>query len=329
MVRRLRSALMKNKCAIVFGAPAHSNMGDQAQTFCTEQWLKKNYPEYMPVILDTPFASEQSYKVLDIIRSAIKPDDMIFLHSGYHTTDLWLFEEKLQRAVIARFPNFRIVVLPQTVNYLSSAEEHKSAEIYGAHQNLVFLCRDKVSYQKAQKIFPNARLFCFPDIVTTMIGKYHFQHKRNGILLCKRSDKEAKYTAEQITALIGEIERVEVTDTTINVAHDVIDRNRKGILEEIWENFSRYKLVITDRYHGTIFSLIACTPVIVIPSADHKLSSGVNWFPEEFSSYVKYIDDIMGLPEMVKEVLADNLSYELPDYFDKNYYDGLKQILEG
>ena len=118
-IMNLKKCIRKNKCAFVFGSPYHSNMGDQAQTYCIDLWLRNNYPDYIPVILDTPFSSKHDNYVLKLIRKSIKHDDMIFLHSGYHSTDLYLNEENLQRNVISMFHDFRIVMLPQTINYLS------------------------------------------------------------------------------------------------------------------------------------------------------------------------------------------------------------------
>src|SRR5690606_39434039 len=51
-------------------------------------------------------------------------------------------------------------------------------------------------------------------------------------------------------------------------------KRRRGVIEEFLQNIKRHKLVITDRYHGTIFAIAANTPVIVLGSTDHKLSSG-------------------------------------------------------
>lgn len=48
------------------------------------------------------------------------------------------------------------------------------------------------------------------------------------------------------------------------------------------------KLVITDRYHGLIFSVITHTPVIVFKSFDTKISSGVKWFKD--LEWVHYVD---------------------------------------
>lgn len=52
---------------------------------------------------------------------------------------------------------------------------------------------------------------------------------------------------------------------------------------------SHYKVVITDRYHGTIFSLIANTPVIIIKSTDHKVTTGADWFKGIYDDYVYVI----------------------------------------
>ena len=100
------------------------------------------------------------------------------------------------------------------------------------------------------------------------------------------------------------------------------------ILEDLWSEYAKYKVVITDRYHGTIFSLIAATPVLVIPSSDHKLSSGVDWFPESYKEYVKYLSDISSIPDEVARIYQTDYQYRLPSYFKENYYDKLKSIIE-
>ena len=230
------------------------------------------------------------------------------------------------------FPDRRIVILPQTINYESDKEKENSRFIYNRHRSLVLMCRDEVSFNNAKDLFPNcSRLLLFPDIVTTMIGMYHYNYRRNGIMLCLRNDKESFYGDSQITDLkrnLESIDFVDVTDTTIEEPVSKIIKNRKGTLENIWDSYAKYRVIITDRYHGTIFSLIASTPVIIISSKDHKLSSGVKWFPESFSDYVKYVPDISNIPDVVKRIYETSYSYCLPNYFNENYYDKLKSILE-
>lgn len=81
-----------------------------------------------------------------------------------------------------------------------------------------------------------------------------------------------------------------------------------------------FKTVITDRHHGTIFSAMANTPVIVINSADHKLSSGVNRFPqEEFVENVQFAKDLDDAYAKAKEILEKVDIRQNPPYFKDNY----------
>lgn len=319
------------KVAYVFGAPFHSNMGDQAQSYCTEKWIHQYYPEYSVRIYDTLFLGRKQYHFLEWIRKNIHKDDLIFLHSGYHTTDLYMLEENLQRKVISSFSDRRVVLLPQTINYIDEQEAQKSKSIYNAHNDLIILCRDTTSFSIASTLFKHARLLLFPDIVTIMIGTKQYYNRRSGVLLCLRNDKEAFYSKKEIETLIKQLSllaSVDTTDTTIDAPIQDIMKNRSVYLEKIWEQYSRYQLIITDRYHGTIFSLISNTPVIVISSTDHKLKSGVDWFPESFKDYVQYVPDLFDVVETAKKMLNKKTDYILPNYFNTNYYSKLKDLLE-
>ena len=320
-----------HKNAFVFGAPFHSNAGDQAQTYCIERWIKYNYPKYSVRIFNTDVLALDDYKKLKLIRKIIKKNDLIFLHSGYHTTDLYMLEEHTQRKVVQLFPDKKIVILPQTIYYKNHIEEKKAINIYNNHPNLLLMCRDDVSYNIAERIFPNCKLILFPDIVTTLIGPQTYNSERAGILLCVRNDQEALLKKNELDLLVKElshIDKVQITDTTLSISGYEFSENREKILKEIWKKYSQYKVIVTDRYHGTIFSLIANTPVIVMPSTDHKLSSGVKWFPKSFNDYVHYVDDFSNIINVVEKVYNKKYDYKLPNYFNKKYYSELKSIIE-
>ena len=70
-------------------------------------------------------------------------------------------------------------------------------------------------------------------------------------------------------------------------------KEREGLIRKMLEYFAKFQCIITDRYHGTIFSQIVNTPVVVISSADHKLVSGVKWFPlEKFGQNITFAKDL-------------------------------------
>lgn len=331
MIYRYYCRIKKSKKNIfVFGAPFHSNMGDQAQSYCIKKWLNKNYPEYNVWIFETSFVSALNYKLLDMIKKVLQKEDMIFLHSGYHTTDLYMFEENMQREVVKKFDNRTIVFFPQTIYYEDKKQKEIASNLYNKH-NHIFLCRDNVSYEIAQKMFPKAQLCKYPDIVTTLIGTHHYNYERQGILMCLRNDKEAYYSKQQYEELRKKLIQygpVDITDTTLDIDIKDIRKNRENILEDIFKKYAHYKLIITDRYHGTIFSMISNTPVLVLSSTDHKLKSGVQWFPDSFNDYIKYVESFDSVLEEVQKVFEKNYTYKLPDYFNETYYNKLKGLLQ-
>lgn len=323
----------KNKKTIwVFGSPNHSNLGDQAQTYCIERWANENYPKHS-VFIFIQFVSKLDYLLLKVLRKIIGKDDILICHSGYHMTELYPLH-KIYSAVACEFLDFPLVIFPQTVNFSSIEEGMRVAKIFDSHPNCTLLCRDAVSFETAKQLFKKTKLLLYPDVVTTMIGKYTFSYKRKGVLCCMRNDKEAFYTAEQILKLreriVSELNEIaDIGDTTICRSAKEIISDRKKVLEEYWDNFAHYKVIITDRYHGTIFSLIAGTPVVVIGSTDHKLSSGVKWFPKEiFSDYVSFAQNLEEAFEMAKERIKNPPQNSLPPYFVTEYYFKLRDRLE-
>ena len=103
-------------------------------------------------------------------------------------------------------------------------------------------------------------------------------------------------------------------------------KRRDELIMEKIKYFSTFRVVVTDRYHGTIFSAIASTPVIVINSADHKLSSGVKWFPEElFKDQVQFADNLDEAYLKANQMLErTDVKYDNPPYFKEKYWDKLK-----
>lgn len=313
--------------AYIFGAPLHQNMGDQAQSYCIVNWIKNSYKGYRAKIIVIPHTSNN---IIKLIRKIIKKDDKIFFHSGYHLTDLYPVKDIYFRC-IKTFSDYKIICFPQTINFYNQNELQNTSNIYSSHKNLILLCRDEKSYETAKNYFCVKKILLFPDIVTSLIGAYDFNNERNGVLFCIRNDIEAFYSKDQISSLKKKFScRTEITDTTItSLSPYYIIKYRYEILTKIWNYYSTFKVIITDRYHGTIFSLISNTPVIVLSSTDHKLSSGVKWFPTEiFSDYLYYANN---LDDAYKKAIFfmqnDQTHHKLPSYFLVNYYSKLKKII--
>lgn len=321
------SLVRHSKMIFLFGSPGHTNLGDQAQTYCIKNFCKKNYPQY-GILIFTLHRYNNFIRL--VLKLFIRKHDIIFCHSGYHLTDLYN-EQSVYLSLIKTFPTRCIVIFPQTIFYKDKNNLINTAKILNKSGNTTILCRDEISYQTAKENFTHCKLLLYPDIVTSLIGTKVYTNNRDGILFCTRNDIEAYYTKEEIKALIKKFHniRTDQTDTTLyNVTGKYVIKHRDSILEKTWEEYSKYKLVITDRYHGTIFSLIAGTPVIVLSSKDHKLSSGVKWFPKDiFGDYINYAKDLDEAYIMAQSMLKKSYDHKLPPYFQEKYYSMLTNYI--
>lgn len=164
-----------------------------------------------------------------------------------------------------------------------------------------------------------------------MIGNIKLpEYPRKGVLFRMRNDKEAFHqpaAIEQLRRKLEEFITTEQTDTTVDIPPEEVIADRKRILHSTFDYFSRFQAVVTHRYHGTIFSLIGNTPVIVLNSSDHKLASGVNWFPDSFSGHIYFAETLDQVPGYVQDIMNRPPSEPLPPYFSTEYYDHLLEKL--
>ncbi|HAK74631.1 MAG TPA: hypothetical protein DCP36_15735 [Sporomusaceae bacterium] len=72
------------------------------------------------------------------------------------------------------------------------------------------------------------------------------------------------------------------------VSYRVDGQNRSTEVINKIQAIRNAQLVITDRFHGVIFSVITHTPVIAFKSFDTKISAGIKWFSN--LDFVHYID---------------------------------------
>lgn len=325
--------------------PTHPNLGDQAQLMCTDRWIASNYPGRMIVHLGyfkptlnlvngyRDLLTEFSYRItLAVLKATMRKDDLLLGHSGYFMVDHhngW----KMFVDMMRYFPRNKMVIFPQTVNFHTPFVKDFVSRCFRESRNVTLMCRDEVSYAMAEELFPTTRLLLYPDIVTSLIGTRRYAARREGILFCMRDDVEAHYSADDISRLMerfGTVRKEKVDTTLKGVTWEHMDKHREEIISAMIEKFSTYKVVVTDRYHGTIFSAIASTPVVVISSADHKLSSGVRWFPEDvFHDAVQYAASLDEAYEKAERLLAqEGREYYNPPYFKQRYWDVLKGRLD-
>lgn len=317
-----------------FGITAHNNLGDMAQYYCIKKWICENYPQYDLIMLESDVIVNPkiTQRFFTHLKSIFKEEDIIVFQSGYCTQDLGGNHPLMHRLVCDYMQDAHILMMPQTIFFQNEENKRICSVNHNKAKNMLFLARDMVSFEMAKDMFPDIIIKAYPDIVTTLIGTLHFCHPREGVCLCTRNDGEKLYSSKQINDLASRFEKdgiyVKQKDTQSSQSVAELRKNLKGHIEAEIETYSHYEVTITDRYHGTIFSLCAGTPVIIIKTTDHKVTTGAAWFKGVYDDYVYVAEDLYDAYNKACMVIGKNLSHQLLPYFKENYYDKLKAIFE-
>jgi len=258
--------------AVQFFTPHHDNMGDNAQAYCIYNLLTTffgidNVLKFQ--LLDTDIGIEQVCK-----------DDIIFLGSGGYLGDLWPRGEVLRRKIIQACPDNIIVSLPQTIFFNSTDEIRVSANIYEKHPRLFLSARDPESYVLAKTYFPTNHIFQLPDPVFTI--SHITEQDREGALCIFRNDKEdllksnKQDVIKQCAKLFLKVDIIDTEEKGAATRSPI--KNMKENFPKFLDDISKYELIVTDRFHGTVFAGITGTPCIAFPTINHKIVSSTYWY---------------------------------------------------
>ena len=322
-------SLSKERSKIVLlGTPYHSNLGDYAQTYCIEQMVKNQYPEYDFISFEVSSQSDFDYSNLFLaIRDKLMQKDIVLIQSGMHLTDVYKNEQNLLRQALIVFRRNKVVILPQTMFYLSDENKKNFLSYMGKFDNVMLYAREQHTFNEAKKYFKTDRIAMCPDVVHSLIGRFRqYNFERDGILVCKRKDdNDILISSDELKEKLDDLQmKIEWMDTDLEVLPAELKMDTEGILNNIISEISKYKLVITDRLHGTIFSLIANTPVLLIGLRSDKVQANYEWYKEvpDILQYIDKINDISELYEKIDEMLKKKYDYRVPDYFYRKYFDG-------
>lgn len=101
---------------------------------------------------------------------------------------------------------------------------------------------------------------------------------------------------------------------------------KQSELNEMWNNFKKSKVVVTDRLHGMIFCVITKTPCIALKSLDHKVVESYKWIKD--LDYVELVDDLDygKLKPIIEKFKLKQVNEELG--FKYKYYNKLAKTLK-
>ncbi|MBD7970808.1 polysaccharide pyruvyl transferase family protein [Paenibacillus gallinarum] len=265
--------------------PLHDNGGDLLIMKGTEKFFE----DYNINVL-------ARYCINDFPKKITIPKDCtIVLHGGGNFGDLYPNYQGLRERIIQRYPNHRIVILPQTIYFENQSECDKSAAIINNHKDIHLFVRDKVSLELAHEKFSSCNLYLSPDMAHQLWPIVSLKESSKEMLCFLRLDKEAN----------GSQERKELKSDndyqdwgtlytfreqlTIKIISKMISlKGRVGIrlpMNSIWYLYSEhllnkalnlfgtYKMVKTSRLHGHILSCLMDKPHILVDNSYGKNSN--------------------------------------------------------
>lgn len=329
--------LPKNKRVFVFLAADYGNIGDIAISAAQREYLTNTLNGY--TVLCIPIS--QTRLVIKSIKKQIRTGDIVTTIGGGNMGSMYPDIEELRQLVIRSFPNNRIICFPQTLDWENNNKSKRAlkkiVKNYSRHKDIHIFARESITYAKLSKIFykySNVKIGFVPDIVMSVTAKTlntKDSIEPSGILRCLRNDREAVLSPMQYGILDEALAQTgfKITKTDTHAGGSGLDEIVCAkLLADKLSEFRESKLVVTDRLHGMILSLLSGTPCLVLPNANHKIrQTKLDWLINHPRVIFVENHQFNDIPNFISKLLAETRGtlIESPVNID-NYHD-LKEAL--
>ena len=275
----------------MFGVPSYTNMGDQAVSLASRIFFKKEFPEYQYIeIMD--YDNEAG---ISAVKEIISKQDIVGYVGGGNMGSLYTDIEKDRRDVFSTFTENLTISFPQSIHFEKTAygkdEMKLSQEAYNKNRNLILLARDAQSYRRMQKTFKNKIAFT-PDMVLYLTPRT-FNVKRSGALFILRHDGEKildESFIESLKLILNKHYSLARTDTVLEKPTKITPKTREKLFEEQLQKIANQELIISDRFHAMVFSVLTQTPCLLFGNSYGKGKHAYfDWL--ENISWIKYSDE--------------------------------------
>ncbi len=221
---------------------------------------------------------ERSLVDSTVLSQSILANETILLHGGGNFGDLYPRHSLYRKFIVDSFPNSTIVAFPQTINYQNKANLENDVNILNNHHNLILTARSVESYNFLKKFFPGVKSYLIADVAFMIGNMKPFGKPDYDIVILRRFDKESNFDKSEIWQraynkyLKGKFSYYE-TDWHFN-SHNETSKLRElkdFRLNLVNKLLSKGKVIITDRLHASIFSLLIGKPHIIINDKYKKI----------------------------------------------------------
>ncbi|MDR7518853.1 MAG: polysaccharide pyruvyl transferase family protein [Armatimonadota bacterium] len=270
-------------CALV-GFPLHANVGDSAIWLAQQTMLARGGARIVYA------CDRENYDRSQL--AARLQGGTIFIHGGGSLGDVWRSGLQFMRRILADFPDHRIVCFPQWIYFRDRGHLRAVRTDVNAHPDLVILARDRSSYELARDGL-GARVLLCPDVAFALGPLPRAGLPRTDVVWLARTDRESAWPQPAPTPGIVTFDwRREPPFPVAWAARRALSWfNRRisppwgrgvgrGLLYDLiahsrlsWGRrlLSRGRVVITDRFHGYILSLLQGIPHVLLDTRFGKI----------------------------------------------------------
>ncbi|MDH4042502.1 MAG: polysaccharide pyruvyl transferase family protein [Gammaproteobacteria bacterium] len=279
-----------DRCALL-DYPGYSNVGDSAIWLGQRACLDR-LGIVVTYVCDTSTYSEER------LRSKVGAGPILFTGGG-NLGDLWPRHQKLREAIIRAFPDNKIIQLPQTIWFEKQVNLARARAAFNSHSDLTILVRDQRSRDLAQSEFRATALLC-PDMAFALGSLPRSGDPDRDFLCLLRQDIESISTTSGTAVLKSESVDwlTDQPSVRLQLNRFLVEQQHRhprcynwaapalaSLRARLWQGLalervqrgcallSRAKVVITDRLHGHILSLLLGIPHIVLDNNYGKISS--------------------------------------------------------
>ncbi|BCJ91928.1 exopolysaccharide biosynthesis protein [Terrihabitans soli] len=221
------------------------------------------------------------------------PKGPIYLSGGGNFGDIWPKFQAFRQRVLEEFPDRPVIQLPQSIHFREAANLQRTRDFIARHPDFTLLVRDQPSYDLAKAEFDCAVHLC-PDMAFALKPFTDPLRPVCDAVFLLRQDIEKTAGRGEPSAALRNIEIVDwIEDDAMTklARHTVLPAARR--LAALTANYralyaafewlailrlrqgrralSRGRIVVTDRLHAHIFSLLLGIPHVVVDNSYGKV----------------------------------------------------------
>lgn len=310
---------------IVIGCPDYGNLGDHAIALAQRKFIELKI-DAVPAMLYGPLD-----RYWEALQQNVRPGDVLCLQGGGNMGTLYEIYENERLAVIDRFRENRIVAFPQTISYGESRYERRYmrhvAKVYNSHPDLHLVAREHMSFERMERLFPEADVLITPDIVLSLPAFEDVNPTgREGLYLCLRTDKERRIGSDVVSALVkaaGDRFGPVFSTDTMHSDDYLSPREGEAAVRDKISELARARLVVTDRIHGMIFCALSGTPCIALDNSTGKVGMEYEWLKEV--PYIRFAQSVEEAVSMLDEEIPRPGRFPSGDFTP--LFDPLAEVL--